>query len=238
MLVIKPLSAVTKVPIEVCAPVVSLPTVSVVGVPAARRAQQIEGDAADDRTHPLLALVAAKPLTVKFASVAAWVWVRLVTPCGGIIGQSRKTAVAARLRDRDRIGRAGDIAGQHQPGAGRGGQNTGAHPRIVRRGIDGGSNARESVIGRVDGDRGGRASHRNIQCSRAHDRGAGCQWRGGETGGGREVLHLQRILRRDGAGGGRCRGDFIVAEGRRAGREGLRIRQCRSASPAACRARS
>ena len=83
MLVISPLSAVTKVPIEVCAPLESVLTVKVVGVsvvvPSAALLvvvlSRLMVTPLMTAVTWLLALVAAKPLTVKLASIACWVWV-------------------------------------------------------------------------------------------------------------------------------------------------------------------
>src|ERR1700685_2545228 len=79
MLLNTPFSAVTKVPIEVCAAEVSGVMVKVVGVLAAEALvrSNVTPLMAPDTT--LLGLVAAKPLIVKLASCAACVCVRFVT---------------------------------------------------------------------------------------------------------------------------------------------------------------
>src|SRR3984885_1000188 len=79
MLVNTPFSAVTKVPIEVCAAEVSALMVKVVGVLAAEALVKFKVTPLMAPDTTLLGLVAAKPLIVKLASWAACVCVRFVT---------------------------------------------------------------------------------------------------------------------------------------------------------------
>src|ERR1700677_192196 len=78
MSLITPFTAVTKVPIEVAAEEGSALMDSVVGVLAAEVPSKSRVTPVIAPVTTLLALVAAKPLRVKLASCAAWLWVRLV----------------------------------------------------------------------------------------------------------------------------------------------------------------
>src|SRR5258708_17885929 len=83
MLVCRPFSAATKVPMEVWALCVSLPIVKVVGGLAAVGLTKFSVTPLMAPLTWLPALVAAKPLTEKFASWAACVCARLLRPFAG-----------------------------------------------------------------------------------------------------------------------------------------------------------
>src|ERR1700730_2765636 len=155
MLLSRPLSALTKVPIEVCAPAVSLPMVRVVGVyvGSARGGIVVDGKI---RVQRRLRLRERRVVVRR------------------VVDQRRKSAVAARLRNQDAIRLTGLGAAQHQSSAVAGGENAGGKAGVSRRTIDRGGDALKRVVGAVDGDGIQDSADGNLQCPGAdHGGGAG-----------------------------------------------------------------